>query len=108
MSGCEGAKAASDDSHRPELCPGLVHHIGTGGALLTVVPIPPLEVVVRAGNRHLHDGANVEAAKSETERKKYRWDSRRVNTASKSVLFKKSLDSAARRFVSRVCVRALL
>lgn len=49
----EGAEAASDDGHGAELCPGLVHHVGAGGTL-AVVPIPPLQVMVRAGDGHLH------------------------------------------------------
>ena len=51
----EGAEAASDDGHGAKLGPGLVHHIGAGGALLAVVPIAPLQVVVRTGDGHLHD-----------------------------------------------------
>lgn len=50
----EGAEAASDDGHGAELGPGLVDHVGAGGALLAVVPIAPLQVVVRAGDGHLH------------------------------------------------------
>lgn len=54
MARSEGAKAASDDGHSAELGPGLVHHIGAGGVLLAVVPIAPLQVVVRTGDGHLH------------------------------------------------------
>ena len=52
--GSEGAKAAGDDGHRAELGPRLVDHIGAGGTLLAVVPVAPLQVVVRAGDGHLH------------------------------------------------------
>lgn len=55
MARSEGAKAASDDGHRAELGPRLVDHTGAGGVLLAVVPISPLQVVVRAGDGHLHD-----------------------------------------------------
>lgn len=48
------AEAAGDDGHGAELGPGLVDHVGAGGALLAVVPIPPLQVVIRAGDGHLH------------------------------------------------------
>lgn len=54
MAWSEGAEAACDDGHGAELGPGLVHHVGAGGALLAVVPIAPLQVVVRAGDGHLH------------------------------------------------------
>lgn len=54
MAWCEGPKAASDDGHSAKLGPGLVHHIGTGGVLLAVLTIAPLQVVVCAGNGHLH------------------------------------------------------
>lgn len=50
MSGSEGAEATGDDGHSSELGPGLVHHVGAGGALLAVVPIAPLQVVVRTGD----------------------------------------------------------
>lgn len=50
----EGAEAAGNDGHCPELGPGLVHHVGAGGALLAVVPIAPLQVVIRTGDGHLH------------------------------------------------------
>lgn len=46
----EGAEASRDDGHGTELGPGLVDHIGAGGALLAVVPIAPLQVVVRTGD----------------------------------------------------------
>lgn len=55
----EGAEAAGDDGHGAELGPGLVDHVGAGGALLAVVPIAPLQVVVRAGDGHLHGWASV-------------------------------------------------
>ncbi len=55
----EGAEAAGDDGHRAELGPGLVHHVGAGGTLLAVVPISPLQVVVRTGDGHLHGCALV-------------------------------------------------
>lgn len=55
VAGGEGSEAAGDDGHGAELGPGLVHHVGAGGALLAVVSsIPPLQVVVRAGDGHLH------------------------------------------------------
>lgn len=60
----EGAKAASDDGHRAELGPGLVHHVGAGGALLAVVPIAPLQVVVRTGYGHLHGWASGEGSRA--------------------------------------------
>ncbi len=66
----EGAEAASDDGHGAELGSGLVHHIGAGGTLLAVVPIPPLQVVVRTGDGHLHGWALVEGAESESKKKK--------------------------------------
>lgn len=50
----EGAEASSNDGHGTELGPGLVHHVGAGGALFAVVPIAPLQVVIRTGNGHLH------------------------------------------------------
>lgn len=50
----EGAEAAGDDGHGAELGPGLVDHVGAGGVLLAVLAIPPLQVVVRAGDGHLH------------------------------------------------------
>lgn len=50
----EGAEAARDDGHGAELGARLVHHVGAAGALLAVVPIAPLQVVVRAGDGHLH------------------------------------------------------
>lgn len=56
----EGAKAAGDDGHSAKLGPGLVHHIGAGGILLAVLTITPLQVVVRAGNGHLHGCTSVE------------------------------------------------
>ena len=54
MAWSEGAEAARDDGHGAELGPGLVHHVGAGGALLAVVSIPPLQVVVCTGDGHLH------------------------------------------------------
>lgn len=54
MTWSEGAEAASDDGHGAKLGPGLVHHVGAGGTLLAVVSIPSFQVVVRAGDGHLH------------------------------------------------------
>lgn len=62
----EGAEASRDDGHGTELGPGLVDHIGAGGALLAVVPIAPLQVVVRTGDGHLHGWASVGGAKRKT------------------------------------------
>lgn len=73
----EGAEAASDDGHGAELGPGLVDHVGAGGVLLAVLPIPPLQVVVRAGDGHLHGCASVEGAELDAEREKCGWDRRR-------------------------------
>jgi len=50
----EGAEAARDDGHGAELGPVLVHHVGAAAALLAVVPVAPRQVVVRAGDGHLH------------------------------------------------------
>lgn len=50
----EGPEAASDDGHGAKLGPGLVHHVWTGGVLLAVLAIAPLQVVVCAGDGHLH------------------------------------------------------
>lgn len=65
----EGAEAASNDGNGPELCPGLVHHVGAGGTLLAVVPIAPLQVVVGTGDGHLHGCPSVKGAESEMQRK---------------------------------------
>lgn len=54
MAWSEGAEAASDDGHGAELGPSLVHHVGAGGVLLAVLPIPPFQVVICAGDGHLH------------------------------------------------------
>lgn len=64
MTWSEGAKAASDDGHSAELGPGLVHHVGAGGILLAVLPVPPLQVVVCAGDGHLHGCALVEGSRA--------------------------------------------
>lgn len=62
----EGAEASRNDGHGTELGPGLVDHVGAGGALLAVVPIAPLQVVVRTGDGHLHGWASVGGAKRKT------------------------------------------
>lgn len=55
----EGAEAACDDGYGAELGPGLVHHVGAGGVLLAVLAVAPLQVVVGAGDGHLHGCSGV-------------------------------------------------
>lgn len=53
----EGPQAAGDNRHRPEFGPGGVHHVGSSGVLLAdepLFPIATLQVVLRAGDGHLH------------------------------------------------------
>lgn len=113
MAWSEGAEAASDDGHGAELGPGLVHHVGAGGVLLAVLPIPPFQVVVCAGDGHLHGCASDEAAELETKRKQCRLDRRsghrgwqKKPEVSKSVLLK-SFDSVSRLLFFSVCVQVL-
>lgn len=57
MLGGEGPQAAGDNRHGPEFGPGCVHHVGRGGVLLAdepLFPIATLQVVLRAGDGHLH------------------------------------------------------
>ncbi|KAJ1088119.1 hypothetical protein NDU88_001278 [Pleurodeles waltl] len=57
--GREGAQAARDDGHGAEPGARGVHHVGGAGVLLAVplVPIAALQVVLRAGDGHLHGSA---------------------------------------------------
>lgn len=67
VSGGEGAEAACDDGHGAELGPGLVDHVGAGGVLLAVLAVATLQVVVGAGDGHLH-GCGVQLAESRRNR----------------------------------------
>lgn len=79
MAWSEGAEAASDDGHGAELGPSLVHHVGAGGVLLAVLPIPPFQVVICAGDGHLHGCALDKGAGFETKGKKCRLGRRSAN-----------------------------